>query len=103
MSDEPRILVGQGLRMDAEYQTPPIAVYQGNPFIEALPLIWSEEEAGQLLKYAPLYSPQDREMPAHYRLHLIQNTLQFFEPLSRFPHLKSSNLHDINSEYFARE
>ncbi len=46
MSDEPRILVGQGRRIDAEYQIPPIAAYQGNPFIEALPPIWSEEEAG---------------------------------------------------------
>ncbi len=102
MSDEPRILVGQGLRMDAEYQTPPIAAYQGNPFIEALPPIWSEEEAGQLLKYAPLYSPQDREMPAHYRLHLIQNTLQFFEPLPVHLELEQRVSRMIRIGYLAR-
>ncbi len=102
MSDEPRILVGQGLRMDAKYKTPPIAAYQGNPFIEALPPIWSEEEAGQLLKYAPLYSPQDREMPAHYRLHLIQNTLQFFEPLPVHLELEQRVSRMIRIGYVAR-
>ncbi|PSR36345.1 MAG: transposase [Sulfobacillus thermosulfidooxidans] len=102
MSDELRILVGQGLRIDAEYQTPPIATYQGNPFIEALPPIWSEEEAGQLLKYAPPYSPQDRELPAHYRLHLIQNTLQFFEPLPVHLELEQRFSRMIRIGYLAR-
>ena len=102
MSDEPRILVGQGLRIDAEYLNPPIASYQGNPFIESLPPIWSEEEAGQLLKYAPRYSPQEREMPAHYRLHLIQNTLQFFEPLPVHLELEQRVSRMIRVGYLAR-
>ena len=102
MSDELRILVGQGLRIDADYQTPPIATYQGNPFIEALPPIWSEEEVGQLLTYAPPYSPQDRDMPAHYRLHLIQNTLQFFEPLPVHLELEQRFSRMIRIGYLAR-
>ncbi|PSR24223.1 MAG: transposase [Sulfobacillus thermosulfidooxidans] len=102
MSDELRILVGQGRRIDADYQTPPIATYQGNPFIEALPPIWSEEEVGQQLTYAPLYSLQDRDIPAHYRLHLIQNTLQFFEPLPVHLELEQRFSRMIRIGYLAR-
>lgn len=75
------ILVCRGQEVLAIYRDPEIPNYRGNPLIEALPLILSKQEAIRRLAYFPPYKESDRTEPAHLRLHLIQNTLQFFTPL----------------------
>jgi hypothetical protein len=79
--DLPQILAGQGRAASAEYLEQEISGYQGNPFIEALPRIMTEDEAIEALARYPPYDEGEREMPAHLRLHAIQNALQFFAPL----------------------
>lgn len=79
--DLPQILAGQGRATVAEYLEQEISGYRDNPFIEALPPIMTEDEAMEALARYPLYDEREREMPAHLRLHAIQNALQFFAPL----------------------
>ncbi len=67
--------------MQARYIDPGIPSYHNNPLIEALPPILTQAETAQLLAYHPDYNDEQRNMPAHLRLHLIQTALQLFAPL----------------------
>lgn len=77
----PSILVSKGNVIQANYQELGIPNYCGNPLIEALPSILTQDETASLLAYYPTYEQEQRKMPPHLRLHLIQNALQFFAPL----------------------
>jgi len=77
----PSLLVGKGPVEQATYLDPIIPNYQGNPLIEALPPILTQDAAAEYLSVYPDYDKEHRSMPAYLRLHLIQNTLQFFAPL----------------------
>ena len=77
----PSLLVGKGKVEQATYLEPIIPNYQGNPLIEALPPIMTQDETAERLAFYPEYDEEHRKMPAYLRLHLIQNTLQFFAPL----------------------
>ncbi|MCY7274849.1 MAG: ATP-binding protein [Phormidesmis sp. CAN_BIN44] len=77
----PSFLVGKGRVEQATYLDSVIPNYQGNPLIEALPSILTQDEAAEHLVFYTEYDGEHRNMPAHLRLHLIQNTLQFFAPL----------------------
>ncbi|MBW4522820.1 MAG: ATP-binding protein [Scytolyngbya sp. HA4215-MV1] len=78
----PSLLVGKGRVEQATYLVPVIPTYQGNPLIEALPPIFiTQDEVAERLAFYPDYDEEHRKMPAYLRLHLIQNTLQFFAPL----------------------
>ena len=65
----------------AAYRDQLVPHYRGNPLIEALPPIWTMQEAARLLGQYPGYDDQHRRLPAEVRLHLILNAVQFFEPL----------------------
>lgn len=78
----PSLLVSRGKIEQAVYQVSEIPNYQGNPLIEALPSILDQDDTAALLARFPEYDEACRNMPAHLRLHLIQNALQFFVPLS---------------------
>ncbi|MBD1847744.1 ATP-binding protein [Cyanobacteria bacterium FACHB-63] len=77
----PSLLVSRGRIEQANYQDSEIPNYQGNPLIEALPPILNQDETAARLAHFPEYDEGHRSMPAHLRLHLIQNALQFFVPL----------------------
>lgn len=64
---------------EASYQDPKLAIYRGNPFIEALPPILSRSISAATLVYAPDFNVEDRELPVELRLHLIQNVREFFQ------------------------
>jgi hypothetical protein len=66
----------------ASYGDPLIPGYRHNPLIEALPPILSQEEAGWQLSNYPEFDQQQRLLPAELRFHLIQEVLDFFEPLA---------------------
>ncbi|MEI7845108.1 MAG: ATP-binding protein [Chloroflexota bacterium] len=74
----PRVVRGQ--MEQASYQDPLIPNYRQNPLIEALPKIYSAEEAYQRLAYYPEYQESQRQLPNEIRLHLIYNANQFFKP-----------------------
>jgi len=69
--------------VEAEYNDPRIPDYQNNPFIEALPPIWSKEQVIDMLQYYPDYQEAHRQWPPELRLHLIRNVLKFFEVMPR--------------------
>ena len=71
----------RGEREKAVYREPEIPEYFGNPMIEALPPIWTEEETTEELSYFPTYYDSMRKSAKHIRHHLIQNSLRFFSPL----------------------
>ncbi|MBD1808115.1 ATP-binding protein [Microcoleus sp. FACHB-SPT15] len=77
----PSLLVGKGAVELASYRDPLISSYRGNPLIEALPPILSEEEAMTLLGHYPSYDQNERTLPNHLRFHLVRNALKFVEPL----------------------
>lgn len=66
----------------ASYSDPLIPGYRHNPLIEALPPILTQEEAGWQLSNYPEFDEQQRLLPAELRFHLIQEVLDFFEPLA---------------------
>jgi hypothetical protein len=80
-SESPQILTGQGRHATASYLGQEIIGYRGNPFIEALPAIMTEDEVMESLARYPQYDERECHIPAHLRLHAIQNALQFFAPL----------------------
>lgn len=67
---------------EATYRDPLIPGYRDNPLIEALPPILTQEEAIWQLAHYPEFDEQARLLPAELRFHLLQEILDFFEPLS---------------------
>jgi hypothetical protein len=58
MNGEPGFLVGKGRIVEADYRSVEISTYRGNPLIEALPAIWTEDEVEERLKYpSPIRRP----------------------------------------------
>ncbi len=67
---------------EARYRDQEIPSYKGNPFIEALPPINTEEEVAALLQYDPGYDEQYRQWSSELRLHLILDAVRFIQPLA---------------------
>ena len=65
----------------AAYRAADLVEYCGNPLIEALPPIYSEIEARDLLKYYPVVDPAIRAKPTHIRAYAVMNAADFFTPL----------------------
>ena len=66
---------------EARYRDQEIPSYKGNPLIEALPPIYTEEEIAALLGYDPGYDEQYRQWSSELRLHLILDAVRFVQPL----------------------
>ncbi|MEH1985224.1 ATP-binding protein [Nostoc sp.] len=98
----PSVLVGKGIIVPASYRDPLISSYRNNPLIEALPHIFSEEEAMMCLSNYPTYDEDERQLPSHLRLHLVQNALQFVAPLPTHLDLEQRFSRMIRSGYQAR-
>src|SRR5579871_5861904 len=95
----PPLQVFRGWAEKASYREQPLSIYQGNPLIEALPPILSREQAARNLAHDPGYQEQDRWLPAELRLHLIQNVVEFFEPLAIHLDLEARISRMIRSGY----
>src|SRR5258708_29349128 len=65
----------------ATYREADLVEYCGNPLIEALPPMYSEIQARDLLKYYPIVDPAIRAKPSHIRTHAVVNAADFFAPL----------------------
>src|SRR5580765_5119903 len=71
----------RGLVQDASYTEQLLARYSGIPTIEALPPIRSAEDAARLLAHYPERQPGGQKLPPEFRMHLIMDSVHFFEPL----------------------
>lgn len=65
----------------AKYSRQRLPNYKGNPFIEALPKIYSADEVGKRLTYFPPYDSSQREWDIEERIHLIEGINQFNQVL----------------------
>lgn len=96
------IPVFRGRAETATYRDPRLPLYRGHPFIEALPPIWTADQAARQLMRYPAYRKQDRTQPAELRLHLIQNAVRFFEPLPVHLDLEQRLSRVIRTGYLGR-
>lgn len=87
---------------EAEYKDSPLAEYNNNPFIEALPELDDEETIIRKLMLNPIYSEEERELDASIKLHMIHRLYQFFQPLPK--HIEIWNMINtlIRQGYLAR-
>lgn len=65
----------------AKYHQQELSDFQGNPLIEALPLILSLEEAFDELSYHPDYDEKERMLSPHLRYLAIPRLQRFFQPV----------------------
>ena len=86
----------------AEYKEQLIPEYCGNPLIEALPPIYSQEEVVDKLSLYPRYNPEERQLESHYRIHMVQRLFQCFQPLGIHLDLESRISRVIRQGYLAR-
>jgi len=76
-----RILIVRGRTVRAAYRDTGIPDYDGNPLIEALPPVLTDDQATLRLARYPQYTEAQRRAPNHLRYHLMQNGLRCFIPL----------------------
>ena len=69
-----------GRRETATYTDMVLPRYQGNPLIEALPPILSDDEISDQLAYYPRYEKAHRALPAEQRIHIIHTILDLLIP-----------------------
>lgn len=68
----------------AVYTASPVSDYQGNPFIEALPVIFEAKDTIQAIKGTIEFKLSDRQLPNNTRAHIISQLLNnFFHPIKR--------------------
>lgn len=65
----------------ATYIDPGINIHRGNPFIAALPPSQSKKEALRDLRRRLIGTDEERALPAHLRLHLVENLSRAFIPM----------------------
>jgi len=92
----------RGITSPAIYRNPIVDSYQGNPFIEALPPILSEEEAIALMRYRPHYQDSYSTLPSHLRLHHTMDILRYVQPLRRYRELERVLSRLIRAGYISR-
>jgi hypothetical protein len=80
-SNQSPLTVIKGRIVQAVYRKPECPAHQGNPLIEALPPVFTDDQAMVRLSYYPQYEEKQRNAPDHVRYLLIQNGLKFFAPL----------------------
>lgn len=98
---KPPLLVFRGTQEQATYHDE-ISIYEGNPLIEALPEIKTEDDIIKKLAFYPEFLKEERNLPAHQRLHLIQNVLELFIVLSPHLDLEQRFSRMLRSGYIAR-
>jgi hypothetical protein len=70
-----------GRQEEASYSDPEIPGYRDNPFIEALPPIFEEEDVAFQIRKYPDYNETQRKLGKQTRLHLVQQISDYVEPL----------------------
>jgi AAA domain len=78
--EQPLVII-RGRSVRAVYRKPECPDYDGNPMIEALPPVLTDDQASTRLEYYTAYDDSQRLVPKHVRYLLIQNGLKFFAPL----------------------
>lgn len=80
LSQLPPLYIIRGQQEVASYRKQIVPEYMDNPLIESLPPILTRDEVVENLAYSPPYSTEQRKLPAHIRVQLIENAREFFIP-----------------------
>lgn len=75
------IVVLKGEFEKAEYKGQPLSEYDQNPFIEALPPIFSEDDVLDRFMVAPRITNQDKAREVNIRYHILKRVKTFIQPL----------------------
>lgn len=94
------LLRGQVVR--AIYRVPELAIYAGNPLLEALPRIWAPSEVESMLRRFPPFEPSERDLPAYLRIHAVRNVQRVFQPLNRHIDLEQRISAALRQGYIGR-
>lgn len=86
----------------AQYRTPEIPQYQGNPLIEALPPILNPQEAAESLRNLPEVDEAHRRLAPEIRGHLLQTVRKLFIPLPQHLDLEQRLSRMIRMGYESR-
>lgn len=87
----------------AEYQEQDdILEYRGNPLIEALPPVFSQEEVINSISVYPPYSDEEKYLPAYKRVHLLSRLQNYFQPTPIHLNIESSISRLIRKGYTFR-
>ncbi len=75
------IIILKGDIEDAKYKDQIIDEYSDNPFIEALPDIFTEDDVIDRFSVIPRIDDKDRSMENNFRYHIIKRAKNFVQPL----------------------
>jgi len=74
-------LVLKGDFEEADYKEQALSEYSNNPFIEALPLIFSEDDVLDRFMVTPRITEQDKLSETNIRYHVLKRVKNFIQPL----------------------
>ncbi|MBU3098081.1 MULTISPECIES: ATP-binding protein [Clostridium] len=75
------IIILRGEYENAVYKQQELDEYKSNPFIEALPNIFNEDDVVDKFTLFPKISDEDRNRPTNIRYHIIKRAKNFIQPL----------------------
>ncbi|WP_295754632.1 ATP-binding protein [Undibacterium sp.] len=86
----------------AKYESSLVAEYAGNPLIEALPPILSEQQAAEAIAHFPVLVDTERQLPKEIRLHCIGRLKALVQPLPIHLELEGAVSALLRSGYVSR-
>lgn len=81
MESNESIIILRGEYENAVYKQQELDEYKSNPFIEALPNIFNEDDVVDKFTLFPKISDEDRNRPTNIRYHIIKRAKNFIQPL----------------------
>lgn len=81
MKNSENIIILKGDIEDAKYKDQIIDEYSNNPFIKALPDIFTEDDVIDRFSVIPKIDDKDRSMENNFRYHIIKRAKNFVQPL----------------------
>ncbi len=79
--NEDNIIILKGDIELANYKEQELEEYMDNPFIEALPHIFCEDEVAERFSVLPIIRNEDKIKPTNIRYHIIKRIKNFIQPL----------------------
>lgn len=74
-------LVLKGDFEEANYKEQALSEYSNNPFIEALPAIFTEDDVLERFMVTPRITEQDKQSETNIRYHVLKRIKNFIQPL----------------------
>lgn len=88
--------------IQAWYEKSPVLEYAGNPLIEAMPPILTEEQAAEGLAFIPPMPDEELNLPKEIRLHCVNRLAHLVQPLSIHLELEAAISSVLRGGYVGR-